>query len=308
MKSEFKANLLTPILIMVVFGLVLTANFLPQDVLGADENPYLSVVLVQILTYALPALFYCRLRGKTFTPKLRLRLFPPSQILYLLYSFIFLLTGGMLISMLMYSAFPASFAASSVTEYAAFAMNDRAVDVLYLIVAFAVLPAVTEEFLFRGIVVGEYDRWGATVAAVMSAILFAMSHFSLVRFPVYFFSGLVLSAVLFTTRSLVASMVLHGAYNALILLCEKYVLHIMDKQNVSLTLFVIILGGVFLLSAMLICYEAQSIYHGYSDKNIPSDYADLGKKSAFARIAEAFFTPTFLILVILFVITVMTRA
>lgn len=307
LNSGFKANLFTPVLLIVVFALVLAANFLPEGTLGLDENPYLAVVVIELLTYAVPSLFYCRIRGREFTPKLRLRLFAPSQILYLLYATVFMLSGVMLVSMLMYNTYPTAFEASAVTEYAAFAMNERFFDGVYLVIAFAVLPAMTEEFLFRGIVIGEYDQYGAAVASVMSAVVFAMSHFSLVRFPVYLFSGLVLASVLFATRSVAATTLIHALHNALVLLCEKYVLHIVDKQNVSLVLFIILLGAVALLSAMLMCYEAQGIYHGYAENNLPSEYARHGKKGTFARIAEAFFTPTFLLLVILFVVAAMTE-
>lgn len=309
--TEFNASLITPILLLVVFGLILAANFLPEDVLGMEENPYLAVVVIELLTYAVPTIFYCRVRGREFTPKLRLKMFAPSQFLYLIYAAVFMLSGVVLVSMFMYNTFPEAFEASAVTEYAAFAMNSRFFDVLYLIIVFAVLPAVTEEFLFRGVIIAEYDRYGAGVAAVMSAVVFAMSHFSLARFPVYFFSGLVLSSVLFATRSVIAAALIHITNNVVVLLCEKYVLHIVDKQNVSLVLLIIILGAVAILSAMLMCYEAQNIYHGYAENNVPSEYAAVyighGKKSTFTRIIEAFFTPTFLLLVILFVVAAMTE-
>lgn len=295
-------------LLIVVFAFILAANFLPEDILGLDDNPYLAIVVIELLTYAVPSLFYCRIRGREFTPQLRLRLFAPSQLLYLLHAAVFMLSGVVLVSMLMYNTFPAQFEASAVTEYAAFAMNSRFFDGLYLVIAFAVLPAFTEEFLFRSIVIGEYDRYGAVIASVMSALVFSMSHFSLVRFPVYFFSGLVLSSVFFATRSVIATTVIHALNNALVLLCEKYVLHIVDKQNVSLVLMIIIFGAVALLSAMLMCYEAQGIYHGYAESNLPSDYAvNRGKKSTFTRIIEAFFTPTFLFLVIMFVVAALAE-
>ncbi|MBQ4355008.1 MAG: CPBP family intramembrane metalloprotease [Clostridia bacterium] len=307
MNAGFKANLFTPVLVLVVLALIFAANFLPEDALGMDENPYLAVVVIELLTYAVPSLFYCMIRDRAFVPKLRLRLFAPSQILYLFYAAVFMLTGVVLVSVLMYNAYPDAFAASSVTEYAAFAMNERFFDTIYLIVAFAVLPAVTEEFLFRGIVIGEYERYGASVAAFMSAVMFAMSHFSLVRFPVYLFSGLVLASVLFATRSVIAAILIHALNNTVVLLCEKYVLHIVDKQNVSLVLFMILIGGACVLSAMLMCYEAQSIYHGYAEKNLPSEYASAGRKNIFSRIAQAFFTPTFLLLVILFTAAAMAE-
>ncbi len=307
MQNGFKGAMITPILLIVVFALVLASSYLPEDLLGLDENPYLAVVVIHLLTYSVPSLFYCRIRGKDLTASLRVRPFKPNQMLYLVYSTGFLIGGVILISMLMYTLVPDSFETGAVTEYAAFAMNQRFFDSVYLVIAFAILPAVTEEFLFRSIVVGEYERYGVFTAVMMSAILFAMSHFSVARIPVYLFSGLVLCGVMYTTRSVIASMVVHGLNNTVVLLSEKYILRIVDKQNTSLTLLTILLGALTILCAMLMCYEAQTIYRGYAEENVPSPYAHKQKHSVFSRIAEAFFSPTFLLLVVAFVIASMAR-
>ena len=303
----FKETMLTPVLLIVVFGLVLCVNYLPDDALGITENPYLAVIVVQLLTYGVPSLFYSRIRGKELTPHLRLRGFPPSSLLYLFHAAVFMICGVLLISMIMYTVFPDAFEASAVTEYAAFAMNERFFDGLYLVMAFAVLPAVTEEFLFRGIIAGEYESRGAGIAIVFSAIVFAMSHFSIVRFPVYFFSGIMLALVLYATRSLLAAMLIHILNNTAVLLCEKYVLHIVDRQNVSLVLFVLIAGVIAVISGMLMCWEAQGIYRSYAEENVESPYAAGSRSNIFGRIADVFFSPTFLVVVILFVVASMAE-
>ena len=302
MQSRFKETVVTPILILVIFLIILAANFLPEDSIGIDSNPYLAVVIIQLLTYAVPALFYSRIRGKELAPGLRLRVFKPSQILFLVQSAVFLLSGTVLISMMMYKLSPIAFEASAVTEYAAFAMNRRFLDGVYLVVAFAILPAITEEFVFRGIVLGEYQKKGLVLAAMVSSVMFGMSHFSLVRFPVYFFSGLVLACVAYVTRSVLASMVIHAVNNAFVLLCEQYIMNAVDKQNISLTLLVIILGAFVLLSGMLMCFEANNIYRKYAHNNVESDHVPTDKTGALTRFAQVFFSPTFLLLTILYIV------
>ena len=301
MSPAHKESLFTPVLIIAVFLLIIAAGFLPQETVGFDNNPYLSLVIIQLLIYALPALFYCRIRGRELTPKLRLRMPKPSHVLYIFHSTVFMICTVILVSMLMYRLAPADFKMSSVSEYAAFAMNQRFFDVVYLIIAAAVLPAVTEELLFRGIIIGEYQNYGAGIAAVMSALMFAMSHFSLVRLPVYFVSGLILAAVVFATRSIAAGIIIHTLNNAAVLLSEKYIVYISDRQNISLGLFVMIVAAVALLSGMLMCYEAQYIYKSYSQSNTESEYA-ARKSGLMTRIAGVFFSPTFLVVVVIFVI------
>lgn len=293
----------TPVLVLVVFLALLCSRFLSAEALGLNENPYLAVVVIQLVTYAVPSIFYYKLRGRDFAPKVRLRMFKSSHLLYLFHTTVFLISGGMLLSILMYTLTPASFPASSAAEYASFAMNRRFFDGMYLVLAFAVLPAATEEFLFRGIVIGEYERYGAFVAVIASALMFAMSHFSLARFPVYLFSGIVLALATYTTRSVAASVIIHALNNAEVLLCEKYVLGIVDKQNVSVTLLVILLGAAAIISGMLMCFEASGIYRSMAQANVPTDYVSHPdrKRKLFVRLADAFLTPTFLLLVIIFV-------
>lgn len=264
-----------------------------------NDNPYLTVVVAQLIIYGVPALFYSRIRGRELT--LRLRLPKMSHILYILYAIVFLVTSVVLVSMLMYKLSPLEFEVQSVTEQAAFAMNGGVFDVLYLIVAFAVLPAVTEELLFRGIVIGEYQNKGVVIAVVISSMMFAMSHFSWVYFPVYFVSGLILGSAAFTTRSIIATMIIHTANNAAVLLSEKYIIYISDRQNISSELFVIIAVLIAVISATLMCYEAHHIYRAYSDANIEPEYS-FKNKNLIGRIGEVFFSPTFLLLVIIFAV------
>ena len=307
MRPRIRPSSAAPILVLVVAALTLASDLIPGDALGMRENPYLSAVVVQLLIYAVPSLFYSRLRGGEFTPKLRLRPFRPSQLLYLWHALVLMTSAAALLSVLMYRIAPDAFASSSVSQGAAFAMGSRFFDGLYVAVAFALLPAVTEEFLFRGIIVGEYEGLGVGIAVTVSAAMFAMVHFSAARFPVYFAAGLVLASVLYATRSLLAPMLLHAAYNGIVLYAERYVLFIVDKQNVSMLLLVILLCAAAILSAMLMCFEAQSIYRGYAESNVPSEYALSDRRSAFAHIAEAYFSPAFLLLVLLFIIVAVVR-
>ncbi|MGN1345277.1 MAG: lysostaphin resistance A-like protein [Eubacteriales bacterium] len=304
-----RATMFTPVLVLVVFLAILAARYLTADTLGLNENPYLAVVVIQLVTYAIPSVFYYKIRGRGFAPKVRLRMFRPAHLLYLLHTTVFLISGVMLLSILMYRVTPDSFATASTADYASFAMNQRFFDGAYLVLAFAVLPAATEEFLFRGIVLGEYERYGASVAAAASSMMFAMSHFSFARFPVYLFSGLVLACATYATRSVVAAAFIHALNNAAVLLCEKYVLNIVDKQNVSMTLLLILLGAAAILSAMLMCFEASGLYRDMAQANVPSDYVNHPdrKRNLFVRLGDAFLTPTFLLLVILFVAATMSQ-
>jgi len=296
-----RETLWTPLLLVFVFALLYFIGFVPADRLGMEENPYLAIVVLELLIYAVPSLFYCRLRGSEFSAGLRLRLPGMNHLLYLLYAAVFLIGGGALISIGMYTLFPESFAAGSSEMYTDFARNAGIFDGLYLVLAFAILPAVTEELLFRGIAIASYEKMGVSTAVILSSLAFAMSHFSFVRFPVYLFSGLVLAGALYTTRSLAGPMIIHGLNNAFVLFGEKYLLHIAEKRSISIILFLIIVGFITLVAALLMCVEAGNLYAGYARENVPSEYAVRRRGGNGPAFAQSLFSPGFLALVVLFV-------
>ncbi len=293
-------TLWTPLLLVFVFALIWVAGFIPADRLGMDETPYLSVVVLELVIYALPSAFFYILRNKQLKGKLRFRLPVPGQSLYLLYAAVFLIGGSALISMGMYALFPESFSGGS-ASMADFARNEGLFDGLYLVMTFAILPAVTEELLFRGIVMTSYESMGVGTAVIVSSLAFAMSHFSFVRFPVYFFAGLVLAGVLYATRSLPAAILIHSLNNAAVLFLEEFVLHIAEKRSISMVLFLIIVGFFTLVAALLMFLEAGNIYAGYAKDNVPSPYVVRRKGGKLAALCQSVFTPSYLAVVVLYV-------
>lgn len=79
----------------------------------------------------------------------------------------------------------------------------------------AAMPAVCEELLFRGVIMGAYERRGTWKAIWISALLFAGLHGSVTGFPAQLLLGVVLGYAAASTGSLVCSMAIHGVYNAI---------------------------------------------------------------------------------------------
>ncbi len=297
---KYKAAIWAPVLMIVVYVFLAAVGLMPGEVPFMDENPYVTVVILQILVYVVPVMFYCRMGTSKVTSRMRIRLPQLGHILLLVYGAVLLVGANALVSMGMYRLMPQQFASSTSIADASFAMNSGVFDGLYVVVAFAILPAVTEELLFRGVVVSEYERYGPGFAIVLSALTFAMSHFNFARLPVYFLSGVILALVLYATRSLVAAMILHAVNNVSVLVLEKYVLHIAEKQNISMLLLLILLGSATLVALTLFCGEAAGIYRSYGEEALPVDYGR-ARGNLFATVAETCFSPTFLILVVIFI-------
>lgn len=79
---------------------------------------------------------------------------------------------------------------------------------------FAVIPAVCEEMFFRGYLLRTYSALGVWRAVIMNSLLFGLLHGSVIRLPITFTIGVILSLLALKTGSLIPSMVVHFVNNA----------------------------------------------------------------------------------------------
>lgn len=83
------------------------------------------------------------------------------------------------------------------------------------ILAMAVIPAVVEEFLFRGVILRGYERFGTLTAVVVSGVLFGLLHLNLVNLPAIIFLGIMIGYVVVRTDSIFSGMLYHFIQNFL---------------------------------------------------------------------------------------------
>ena len=81
----------------------------------------------------------------------------------------------------------------------------------------ALLPAVAEEYIFRGCIARSFARKGYVFAVFMSALLFAIMHGSPLQLVHQFLIGAVCAVLFFATRSLWPPIILHFLNNAIAL-------------------------------------------------------------------------------------------
>lgn len=83
----------------------------------------------------------------------------------------------------------------------------------------AVLPAIGEEMLFRGVILTALlGTFSTRVAVVVSSMLFATIHLSPLSFVHLTALGLVLAMVRVRSNSIYPCMLLHGLYNGIVML------------------------------------------------------------------------------------------
>ena len=79
--------------------------------------------------------------------------------------------------------------------------------------ALTVVPAVVEEFAFRGIVLGSLKKYGSGFAIIVSSVLFGLMHGNLVQIPFATMFGLVVGYVAVATGSIIPCMIIHFLNN-----------------------------------------------------------------------------------------------
>lgn len=87
------------------------------------------------------------------------------------------------------------------------------------VIVLAVIPAITEELLFRGVILnGLRGRFGDIGAIFMSALLFALMHQSFQQLIYPFILGSIMAYIVLRTGSLVSSMIVHFINNFLVIM------------------------------------------------------------------------------------------
>jgi len=151
--------------------------------------------------------------------------------------------------------------------------NATPLGALWLILAYAALPAFGEELIFRGIVCAEYDKYGVICSVTLSSLWFSLLHFNFAKITVYIFAGLVLALLLYATRSLYTVMIAHFVYNLFGIFGQQYITEFYITAG-SVGVAVIILIIVLLLSAVVFCGGASKLYATYAKRDEPSEYHD----------------------------------
>lgn len=82
------------------------------------------------------------------------------------------------------------------------------------IIAFAIVPAVVEEYVFRGLILGAYMKVDTRAAVVISSLFFALLHFSLGSILYGFFYGCLFAIIRIATGNMIYSMAMHLVFNA----------------------------------------------------------------------------------------------
>ena len=257
------------VVVLATYLLLLLSKVIDVTLINRD-NEYMSVVILQMMIFLIPAAVWCRFSGEKYMRSLRIRPFKADCVGIIVAASVLMISGGVLISLLFGGLESLS---ENFSLYDTFISKDdgTAPVKLYLILAYAALPALCEEFVYRGILCHEYEKGGVLRAIFISALFFGLLHFNLQNLPVYLFAGVILAMTMYATRSVFGAVLAHFLYNLFGLFGQPYVNTFYNITG-STELFVFIPGFLFLTSAALFCAEAARLYKKYLAEAHPANY------------------------------------
>ena len=256
-------------LVLATYILLLLSKLLDVAFINR-ENEYYSVVILQLMIFLLPGAIWCKWSGDGYVKGLRLKLPRPRTFLLILSGALLMISGGLLLGTVFGGLESLS---DNFSLYDTFiSKTDGSLSSsLYLFVAYAILPAICEEFVFRGILCYEYENGGVLRAVIFSSVFFALLHFNPVNILTYLFSGVVLALILYASRSLLGAMLAHFLYNVFGLFGQRY-MNTLYTITGSSSFFLFLVAFCFMLSGALFCHQASKLYKRYLYSGESSSY------------------------------------
>ena len=106
-------------------------------------------------------------------------------------------------------------------------------ELAFNLVLLAVIPAVVEEFFFRGLVMDAFMKFGPIWAILISSVSFGISHQMPLRIPSLILVGILLAMFKYRTGKLTASIAMHVIYNAILITLSYFANGAIDGDMLS---------------------------------------------------------------------------
>lgn len=178
---------------------------------------------------------------------------------------------------------------------------------LYLVLTFCVIPPALEGVIYRGAVIKELDKHGRLTATLFSSLFFALVGLCAEEFLPRFFAGALLCIILYATDSLVATVIIHIAYNLYAVFVEPTLVSLKHvSSNATLVAFLLAMATLGLTISML--SHLSRLYKKYShDRFGISTKRSTPRNKTFHDLKELLLSPTALACYVFFVIVIIIK-
>lgn len=244
--------------------LSITAKYL--GFLKTKDLLFVSLGVITVCAVLMPFIIASHFLGETkalISHKNKSKNKPIDVFLMIVFGFGACMTVNIL-TVFLSALFPILGGTNSVQSYG----NDTGT-IISMLIVFAILPAICEEFVFRGIVMGSLRKYGDKIAIVISALLFALLHQSLSTMIFAFCSGVILGIIRKSSDSLIPSMIVHFLNNALGAMMSV-LSSVMSDESYVLSYYIVVSILVFagLLSLILLNKRNIGIFEFSAEESV----------------------------------------
>lgn len=267
--ADRKKEAFLPILLATVCMSVALLAVIIDKFVYRFGGELLSPLLSQVIILLIP-MYLCMLMiypGKSPVYQLsqigmaRLR---AEYIFFMIFTSLFLITTSLMLNIVFGGVYPISDGFTLLGTFTA-GVGEYTVSYPYLIIVYALLPAIVEELLFRGLIYSLLQRVSESAAICISSLISATFAFSIGGFPAALFCALSYCFIRHTTRSLQACMIVHFVFNLYAIFAQTNLAkYFVSSQN--LFLLVIVAITVWLICSALFFSESARVYRHKAER------------------------------------------
>ena len=264
-----KSDLFHPFLLIAVCAVMGLIALIIDRFVTPFGNGLLAPLIGQLVILMIPAYLFLQLskRDVSFRELIKDTGFgklSAEYIFFMLFTALFMMSTSFILNTLFYGIYKASAGFTLLGIFTA-GNGEYTVSAPYLILVYALFPAVAEEFLFRGILYKEFSRINEPFAITLSSVVSAVFAFTVGGFPAAFFCALAYCLVRYVTKSLQACIIVHFLFNIYALYLQtnlcKYIMS--STGNILLLIITLVLWLIF---SILFFSECGRIFRQKGDR------------------------------------------
>ncbi|MBU5593483.1 CPBP family intramembrane metalloprotease [Clostridium sp. MSJ-4] len=225
MKPVFKANIFA---LIVIIGQVLGGTILVPIFRHMNLSMPTLLVLTQVIFLIIPSIIYFIITKKSIKETLRLNPISFKEILILIViTLLSQFVAGFLVSI-------SNMFSNNVVEEAFRTLESLSLGSMIFIMA--VVPAICEEIVMRGIVLSGYDKKSTLKAALMNGLIFGILHLNPNQFLYAFALGVLFAYIVRITNSIFATMLCHFTFNGFQVVLSRVVMNVPGVEEAKKSL------------------------------------------------------------------------
>lgn len=269
-----KSDAFLPLLLATVSASLALIMLIIDKFIYSFGGDLLSPMLGQLIVLLIPSYLCIQISSykKSASAQLKwlgFRKMGAEYIFFLIFTALFMMATSFVLNTLFYGVYRASEGFTVLGIFTA-GVNEYTVSYPYLILVYALTPAIIEELMFRGVIYAHLSQISRQCAIIGSSLISAIFSFTLGGFPSAVFCALTYCFIRYITGSLISCMAVHFAFNLYGLFLQTNLSkYLISSQNNILLLTATIV--VFLLFAALFFSECAHIFKIKNDRIVAGE-------------------------------------